>query len=289
MNIIQLKDQYKAGERNFRGAQLSGVNLVWVELIDVNFQSADLSHSNLSGANFSGSDFSDGANLTFADLSRADLCNTNLKSARLEGANLEGIQLSGAIYDDTTKFPIGFDPQKAGAVASGSLQSLPVLSDPVQLAAEPESPAASSRPALARKSVSANDRPSQSKAEQDNPIRPALDAAKELLQIVKRGAGDVVTLQEARLKEGRPTLTKEPVSPPAFDLNTSGQGKTAVLPASIKGSWNLGAFLLPGLRFLTNRVWFCAWIWLIVLIPFIGNFLAFCFAIAFAANGNRWA
>jgi hypothetical protein len=116
MDITHLKAQYKAGERNFSGAQLSGVSLVWVELTGVNFEGADLSHANLSGANLSESNLSGSTNLTFTDLSRADLRNTNLKGTRLEGANLEGIQLEGAVYDETTKFPLGFDPIRVGAI-----------------------------------------------------------------------------------------------------------------------------------------------------------------------------
>jgi uncharacterized protein YjbI with pentapeptide repeats len=61
-----------------------------------------------------------------ADLSRANLCNTKLEVvdgrwARLFDADLSGSQfirgvlLTYALYDEKTKFPIGFDPQKAGA------------------------------------------------------------------------------------------------------------------------------------------------------------------------------
>jgi hypothetical protein len=121
MDSVQLKAQYKNGERDFRGIVLPGVNLVWVELKGVDLRGADLSHANLSGADLNGSNLSDDTNLAFTDLSRVDLRNTNLKGARLEGANLEGVQLEGAVYDENTRFPRGFDPQLVGGIPGGSL------------------------------------------------------------------------------------------------------------------------------------------------------------------------
>jgi hypothetical protein len=123
MDIQQLKAQYRAGERNFKGVQLREMNLVWVDLSGVDLQGANLSHANLSGANLSEANLSDQTDLSFADLSRADLQNANLRGTRLEGANLEGVQLQGALYDETTRFPIGFDPLQAGAVPTGKLQN----------------------------------------------------------------------------------------------------------------------------------------------------------------------
>jgi hypothetical protein len=285
MDITQLKAQYKAGERNFSGAQLSGVNLVWVELTGVNFQGVDLSHANLSGANLSGSDLSGESNVTFADLSRADFRNTNLKGTRLEGANLEGIQLEGAAYDKTTKFPLGFDPIRAGAISANPEPATripqPVVDSLAQAKpnADLEQYAVKERPKLRETKTKPKTNPPRS-------FDPAvtIETAKDLFE---KAISDWQKPKSTNWVSAQSTQTISPQE--EFALNTSGQGKSAVVPASIKGSWNWGALMLPGLWFLTNRVWFCAWIWVLGLIPYIGNFITFGFAIALAANGNTWA
>jgi hypothetical protein len=120
MDSNQLKERYKAGERNFRDVSLSGASLVWFELPGIDLRGADLSRANLSGANLSEANLSEGTNLSFADLSRTDLSNANLKGANLEGANLAGAVLEGAVYNPQTKFPRGFDPARVGAIATGN-------------------------------------------------------------------------------------------------------------------------------------------------------------------------
>ncbi len=292
MDITQLKAQYKAGERNFSGAQLSGVNLVWVELTGVNFQGADLSHANLSGANLSESNFSGETNLTFADLSRADFRNTNLKGTRLEGANLEGIQLEGAAYDETTKFPLGFDPIRAGAISSGTLQPVAVISAPAQPEVDLEQYAAAHHPPKLRESrVADGDRSSQPISPQPVSPTPNLDLAKELLQKVRRVTDAAITdWQETKPTNWTSASSPQPISAQdVFSPNTSGQGKSGVVPASIKGSWNWGAFLLPWFWFLPNRLSGGLWLWLLMWIPGWGGLITLGFAIAMAANGNTWA
>jgi Pentapeptide repeats (8 copies) len=286
MNITQLKAQYKAGERNFSGVQLSGVNLVWVELTGVNFQGADLSHTNLSGANLSESNFSGETNLTFADLSRADLRNSNLKGTRLEGANLEGVQLEGAAYDETTRFPLGFDPLRAGAIASGALQPTAATLEQAKPDVDLEQYATSHPPKLREKKTASSDRPSQ-----PIPSNPAIKTAKELFQKVRRVTDAAINdWQETKPTSWMSAPSPETVSTSeAFISNTSGQGKSGIVPASIKGSWNWGALLLPWFWFLTNRVWGGFWLWPLALIPGLGGFITFGFAIAMAANGNTWA
>jgi hypothetical protein len=278
MDITQLKAQYKAGERNFSGAQLSGVNLVWVELRGVNFQGADLSHANFSGANLSESDFSGETNLTFADLSRADLRNTNLKGTRLEGANLEDIQLEGAAYDETTRFPLGFDPIRVGALLQSAAATLETL-EPAKLDVDLEQYASRERPKpRERETTPKNTSPRIVGS------KPMVDTAKELFQKAISDWQETTKPTKGVSAPSAATVS----SSETFTSNTSGQGKSAIVPASIKG-WNWGALMLPGIWFLTNRVWFCAWIWILGLIPNIGNFITFCFAIAMAANGNTWA
>jgi hypothetical protein len=290
MDITQLKAQYKVGERNFSGAQLSGVNLVWVELTGVNFQGADLSHANLSGANLSGANFSGAANLTFSDLSRADFRNTNLKGTRLEGANLEGIQLEGAVYDEATKFPLGFDPLKAGAIAAhqestaGKLQQEAVISAPAKPDVDLEQYATSHPPKVRESKLASEDGSSPL-----IPSNPNLNTAKKLFQKVRRVADTAIS----DWQETKPTNWVSAPSPQAINaqdvLNTSGQGKSGIVPASIKGSWNWGALLLPWLWFLPNRIWGGAWLWLLMWMPGWGGWITAGFAIAMAANGNTWA
>lgn len=67
---------------------------------------------------------------------------------------------------------------------------------------------------------------------------------------------------------------------PVFVPNTSGQGKTAIVPTEIKG-WNWGAFLLSFWWGIFNRVW----ISLLCLIPYAGIIMAF----VLGAKGNEWA
>lgn len=64
--------------------------------------------------------------------------------------------------------------------------------------------------------------------------------------------------------------------------NTSGEGKTAVIPPEIKG-WNWGALLLTWIWGIGNRVW----ISLVCLIPIV--LVQLVFAILLGAKGNEWA
>ena len=88
-------------------ARLSGINLCLADLTD-----AYLTNANLSGANLRG-----------ADLTGTNLCDTILTDAILYGTDLEKAKhydtanFKGARYDEYTKFPPGFDPEKAGCIA----------------------------------------------------------------------------------------------------------------------------------------------------------------------------
>jgi len=73
--VGDVRARYKAGERDFRWANLRGADLI----------EANLSQANLIWANLSG-----------ADLSRADLRGANLRGAKLGGTNLKGANLWGA-------------------------------------------------------------------------------------------------------------------------------------------------------------------------------------------------
>ncbi len=62
--------------------------------------------------------------------------------------------------------------------------------------------------------------------------------------------------------------------------NTSGQGKSAVIPAEIK-KWNWGAFLLSWIWGLGNKVYIA----LLCLIPYVGIVMVF----VLGAKGSKWA
>jgi hypothetical protein len=81
--VGDVRARYKAGERDFRWANLSGADLI----------EANLSQANLSGADLRGANLSQ-ANLSWADLSGADLRGAKLGGTNLKGANLWGAKLS---------------------------------------------------------------------------------------------------------------------------------------------------------------------------------------------------
>src|SRR5438067_1564918 len=82
------------------GADLHGAYLVFAPLAGANLDFADLTDANLRGANLAG------VSLGLADLSGADLT----------GANMSAAALTGAFYDATTRWPVGFDPRRHGAI-----------------------------------------------------------------------------------------------------------------------------------------------------------------------------
>jgi uncharacterized protein YjbI with pentapeptide repeats len=110
MKAQDLLAKYKAGQRDFRGIDLSNENVAWSCLSEADLRESNLQSINLSCANLSRANLSEGANLSFADLSRADLSDVDLRGTNLEGANLEGATLDGALYNEKTIFPRGFNP-----------------------------------------------------------------------------------------------------------------------------------------------------------------------------------
>lgn len=118
-----------------------------LEMPDADLSTADFIYRELRGANFKNTDFTDaslqGCDLRAADMSGATLVKTTLYMADLRGANLtgakihrckfqkarlEGADLSGAdivdckmlaTFDESTRWPDGFDAVSAGAVHTG--------------------------------------------------------------------------------------------------------------------------------------------------------------------------
>ena len=76
---------YDRGERDFRGINLTRINLLGRTLRPINFSQANFSQANLSNANLSN------ANLSNANLSNANLSMVIFYGTRLERANLAGI------------------------------------------------------------------------------------------------------------------------------------------------------------------------------------------------------
>jgi len=85
------------------------------QCIKFDLREADLSMAKLHGATLAGADLRK-ADLRGADLSAAYLGAANLRGADLSEANLHGAYLHEAIYEHSTKFPEGFDPESAGMV-----------------------------------------------------------------------------------------------------------------------------------------------------------------------------
>ena len=94
---------------------------------------ANLGGAYLGGAHLGGANLN-GANLHGADLREADLREAYLGGAHLRGAKLSRANLLEAMYDDATTWPIGFDPEAAGAIRSEP----PDLPQRVEAFSEPE-------------------------------------------------------------------------------------------------------------------------------------------------------
>ena len=125
---------------NLRGAFLSGANLSEADLSKASLEgalytdgtkfpegfdpvdsgmhwigsNADLSKANLRNANLRGANLVH-ADLRGADLGGADLSKANLRGADLSKVSLTDVYLEGAVWNDNTVFPEGFEiPEKSG-------------------------------------------------------------------------------------------------------------------------------------------------------------------------------
>lgn len=114
---------------SMKGADLSDAHIIYKEFRGADFAEANLKGSSLQGcdlreATFTGTDLTEAvfyaADLRGADLSNAKVNGANFTQARLEGANMRAQSLKTAdlraTYDQSTLWPAGFDPVKAGAV-----------------------------------------------------------------------------------------------------------------------------------------------------------------------------
>lgn len=100
-------------------AGLGETNLIGAKLVAADLRDAHLEKARLAGAKLMGADLRDAhlldANLRRANLEGADLAGANLIRVNLEGANLRGATLDAALYDASTRWPKGFNPEEAGA------------------------------------------------------------------------------------------------------------------------------------------------------------------------------
>ncbi len=106
MDVEELRQRYKDGERDFSGieirdADLSNISLYGAilhkaKLINVNLSKARLWKADLSEADLSDANLTE-ANLTEANLRNAILTNTDLKFTELIGADLTGTNIQAAI------------------------------------------------------------------------------------------------------------------------------------------------------------------------------------------------
>ncbi|MEO0853435.1 MAG: pentapeptide repeat-containing protein [Cyanobacteria bacterium J06648_11] len=110
-------------DSGLRGAILSSVDLRAADFSEADLTDTDLSDANLSDAIFNRATFErtqlDRAILVRADFSGVSLATTDFTAADLRGAdfrtaNLQDAILTDARFDDTTQFPTGFDPERAG-------------------------------------------------------------------------------------------------------------------------------------------------------------------------------
>ena len=102
--VGDVRARYKAGERDFRWANLRGADLSEANLSQANLSWANLSEADLSWANLSA------ANLSRAYLRGAKLLGTQLREANLTGAKLDlgwesSKDLTGTILPDGTRHP----------------------------------------------------------------------------------------------------------------------------------------------------------------------------------------
>jgi len=85
--IDDIRARYKAGERDFRWADLREAKLRWANLSEADLSGSDLYWARLYEANLSETNLT-GADLPGANLGRANLTWANLTWANLSGANL---------------------------------------------------------------------------------------------------------------------------------------------------------------------------------------------------------
>ena len=114
-------NQADLNQADLNHASLTYADLSWANLSYTDLHRSYLSYANLSYANLYGADLTE-ANLSYANLSYADLSGAYLSLAQRYDPVLDNdfvyaaAFLNGAIYNDQTKLPTGFDPIAEGMI-----------------------------------------------------------------------------------------------------------------------------------------------------------------------------
>jgi hypothetical protein len=98
---------------SFRRGHFEGIRLRRSNLEDAQFEGAHLQGAKLRDANLRGADLGPDRELR---LGGANLHHANLSGANFEGAKLKGARLTGATFDGDTRWPDGFDAERAGCL-----------------------------------------------------------------------------------------------------------------------------------------------------------------------------
>jgi hypothetical protein len=118
-----LRNAYGAAARFkwafFHNAHLERIFFPDADLANASFDGADLRRANLAGADLTKASFEDAdlkeARMSGANLKAAILREADLRGADLTGVNLNETDLEGAVADDETTWPNGFDRRSAEA------------------------------------------------------------------------------------------------------------------------------------------------------------------------------
>lgn len=118
------KDSLRLAE--LHSMDLSGLDLSHAVLDDATITGTNLRMADLTGASLRGAHLGRrmharrgrGSFWLETDLRGARLSSADLRGADFRGALLEGAVLSGAVFDRATRWPDGFDPIQAGAIAA---------------------------------------------------------------------------------------------------------------------------------------------------------------------------
>ncbi len=192
----------------FSGASIQDVSFVSADLTgadlrgtvgEADYRAANMTNANFEGLSFQGFALGDcncrGANFKKAKIATA-IYRCNFRGADFSGASLRGATIDtrgvtewkGAIYDDDTAFPDGFDPKAAGLVfvkAAAEAAPPPVPSPSAKpdhaAAAVPSSPAPAPAAAAAPAGIAAQ--PPATVVKAAPPPPPALVAEKGDLQL----------------------------------------------------------------------------------------------------------
>ena len=97
MNVNELVEKYRKGERDFSNIKLPNADLSGLDLRRMIFISADLSNCNFSNSDLTNSDFS-GAILDRVNFAGAILRNTNFSGAHMTNADIRNVQIDNTNF-----------------------------------------------------------------------------------------------------------------------------------------------------------------------------------------------